>query len=433
MKKPSIVILGAGFGGLATAKALCGCVAKITVIDRSRLHTYTPLLYEVATGFIEHENVGSAKLLQSGAAIANETILSRWGADFIEGEITGVDWAAKRVLLRGGEPVFFDYLVVALGAETNFYGIEGMAENALTLKSVRDADRLRQRIHDFLHKREKDPSRKFTVFIGGAGATGVELAAELTMFLRRHMMRKHLRPEDFEICLVEVQSRVLGMMDPAISKMAAERLQALGVKLMLDTCVKSVAAGRVVLAPRPLKQGESRDSLLCEFKSEEEKVFNADILVWSGGIRGAAALERFGLPLDARGKRLAVNAAFEVAGQPNVFAVGDSALLMDPRTKMPVPWLAQAAMVHGSAVAATIMRRVAGGFSAAAYDFREYPVIFPLGGKCAIFHFKSRTFNGWLGWGIKELANLRYFLHILPFFSALTLWWRGARMYSQND
>ncbi len=435
---PSVVILGAGFGGLFAAKGLAVLrgEAKVTVIDRARYHLFTPLLYEVATGFIEHENVGSAKLLDSGVTVENAVLLARWGADFVEGEIAGIDWEGRRVLVAGQDPVAFDHLVIALGAETNFYGIPGLREYGCVLKSIRDADRLRQRVHDALHRLEanKDPDNVLNVVVGGAGATGVEFAAELTMFLRRHLMKGHLGPEQFQISLVEAQSRILGALPKPLAEFSADRLRSLGVKVFLDTAIKDASLGHVTLAPRACRPGETVDQLLCDFKKEGSKSIDADILVWTGGIRGGSTLETLGVPLDPRGKRIEVGPTLEVPGRPGVFAVGDAALLMDPRTKRPVPWLAQAAMVMGSCAAASIARRVRGeAGAAAAYPFKAYPVIVPLGGKFGVAKVGNVTLRGFWGWLLKEGANLRYFVSILPFWAAVRLWWKGALMYSKND
>lgn len=432
----SIVILGAGFGGLACAREISRRAGKeackVTVVDHARYHVFTPLLYEVATGFIEHENLGTSRLLMSGVTVGNAELTARWGVDFIVDDVEGVDWERRRVKLRRGAAMPFDTLIIALGAEVNYYGIEGMAEHAMTLKNVRDADRLRQRIHDTLHKKERGLDDKLDIVIGGGGATGVELAAELTMFLKRHMLKGHLKPEDFSISIIEATPRVLGALPKELSGYAADRLRSLGIRLDLDTCVKKVERARVTIAPRPLKPGESNDALLCDFRGESEKQVEADAIVWTGGIRGSSALEKLGLPLDSRGKRLEVGPTLEVPGKKDVFAIGDAALLMDPATKLPVPWLAQAATAHGQVVAKTVISRLAGG-SDAEYRFREYPVIVPLGGKCAIAKVGGLTLKGWLGWLLKEFANLRYFLSILPLRPAIVLWWRGAKMYSQND
>lgn len=435
---PSVVILGAGFGGAACAHGLAGAVAagmcRVTVIDRNESHLFTPLLYEAATGFVEHENLGSAKLLAAGVTVRTADMLEPWGADFLFGDVEGVDWDAKRVLLRGAEPVAFDTLVIALGAETNFFGIPGLKERAYTLKSIRDADRLRQRIHDVLHKLEmgKDEDGKLNILIGGGGATGVELAAEITFFLRRHVMKGHLKPTDFAITLVEAQNRLLGALRPELSAKALERLKALGVKVHLDSAVKDVSMKDVTLVPRACKPGETVDQLVCDFRHEGQKVMNPDIVVWTGGIRGSMALERLGLALDQRGKRIEVGPSLEVPGKKDVFAIGDSVLLMDPNKKQPVPWLAQAAMKHGQVAAKTIASRLAGGKDAA-YDFPQYPVIVPLGAKYAIAIVGKVTLVGFWGWLLKEVANLRYFLSILPVDQAVRKWWHGALTYTKND
>jgi NADH dehydrogenase len=362
-------------------------------------------------------------------------MLSRWQADFVEGEVEGVDWEGKQVLLRSQPSVPFDYLVVALGAETNFFGISGLQENSFTLKSVRDADRLRQRIHDLLHKREKGIKKRMEIVVGGGGATGVEFAAELTMFLRRHMVKGHLKPDDFNISLVEAQPRILGALPPELSSYALARLRALGVHVYLDSAVKEVAMGRVILVPRACKPGETADQLLCDFRKEGQMTIESDLVVWTGGIRGSKTLETLGIGLDARGRRVEVGPSLEIAGKPGAFAIGDSALLMDPKTKQPVPWLAQAAMAHGAVVARTIAARIVGGPDAvdAAYGFPKYPVIVPLGGKFAIARVDGVTLRGVWGWMLKEIANLRYFLSILALPTAFKKWWHGALTYSKND
>ena len=186
------------------------------------------------------------------------------------------------------------------------------------------------------------------------------------------------------------------------------------------------------LVPRACKPGETVDQLLCDFRREGSKMIVADLIIWTGGIRGSATLEKIGIPLDQRGKRIEVGPTLEVSGKKNVFAIGDSVLLMDPKTKQPVPWLAQAAMKHGIVAAKTILARLSGGREAV-YDFPVYPVIVPLGGKCAIAKIGRLTLFGAKGWLIKEVANLRYFLSILPLPVAVKKWWHGALMYSKND
>jgi len=435
-QKESIVVLGAGFGGLAFVRALhrtgvCGS-HRVTVIDRADQHLFTPLLYEVATGFVEHENIGSAKLLGTGVTVGNPSLFARFGADFVHATIVGIDWEKRVVVLHEQEPIPFSRLVIGLGAEPNYFGIPGLKEHSIALKTVRDADRLRQKLHDMLHKREAGKRTHLDVVIGGAGPTGVELAAEMTMFLRRHMVKGHIKPEDFTIHLVEAQSRVLAALPSDASSYALERLRTLGVRVHLDSAVKEVGPRMVTLVPRACKPGEAPDKLLCDFTREGSMTIDADMVVWTGGIRGSAALEAFGIPLDPRGKRIEIGTDFAVVGKEDVYAIGDATVMMNPDTKLPVPWLAQAAIDQGATLARIIAARVQGS-SLAEYRFKTFPYAVPLGGKCAYVRIAGMTFRGWAGWAMKELSVLRYFLSILPVWAAITHWYAGAKMYGGND
>ncbi len=433
---PRVVILGAGFGGIAAARTLAATVrsgaVNVTVVDRHASHVFTPLLYEAATGFVEHQQLGTSKLLDSGVTVDVPELIRPWGADFVQSSVEGIDWEKRQVLLHDKEPIAFDYVVIGLGAEVNYFGIAGLQENAYTLKSVRDADRLRQRVHDLLHKREEGTQKRMEIVIGGGGPTGVELAAELTLFLRQHIVKGHLNPEDYNISLVEAQPRLLGALNPKLSAAALSRLKTLGVHVYLDSAMKEAGYQKAVLVPRACKPGETADQLLCDFKKEGQMEIAADMVIWTGGIRGSAALEKLGVVLDARGKRIEVGPTFALPDKKNAFVIGDSALLMNPVTKQPVPWLAQAAVHEGEIVGRTIAARLSGGKDSS-YVFPTFPVVVPLGGKYALAVVGGMTFVGFSGWVLKELATLRYFLSIMPFGLALRKWWHGALIYAGND
>jgi NADH:ubiquinone reductase (H+-translocating) len=434
--KCSIVIIGGGFAGIAAAKAFSECcrggLARATVIDKSAFHVFTPLLYEAATAFVEHENIGTAKLLGSGVAVDCVDLFAKWNVDFMLDEVTGIDWDKREVQVRSGANVPFEYLVIATGAEMNYFGIPGLKENACVLKTATDADKLRQKVHNLLHRRESGKQKTLDIVIGGGGPTGVELAAELTMLMRRHVLRGHLDPNDFRISIVEASSRVLGALDPKLSAAALERLRALGVRVYRDTAIKEAGEGQVTLAPRACKPGETPDQLLCDFTKDGSKTLPADVIVWCGGIRGSSMLEKLGLPLDERGKRIPVNEALEVQGRENVYAVGDCALLVNPVTKLPAPWLAQAAMAHGDIAARRIIAKRLGG-DMPTYGFPHYPVVIPLGGKYCLAVAFGRVWSGFPGWVIHELATLRYFLSIMPPLKAVRHWWNGAVIFAGND
>jgi NADH dehydrogenase len=436
-KKPSIVILGAGFGGIACA---IDCAkrrhavdeASITVVDRERHHLFTPLLYEAATGFFDHENLASTRALERGCTVDTKELFAPWGIGFVQGDVASVDWERREVVLRQGDRLRFDYLVIALGAETSYFDIPGMEEHAVTFKSARDAERVRQRVQDLLYRREIGKEKKISIMIGGAGASGLELAGEMALFLRRQMIAGTLEPEDFQVSIVEARNRVLPAFDELVSAWAKRRLEDLGVKVYVDTCVKRLDRTEVTLAPRPLKKGETVDQLLCDFRKESEKVLEADVFVWTGGIRGSSSLESLGIPLDDIGHRIRIGASLEVVGHDGTYAIGDSVVLMDPRTNRPVTWLAQAAMEQGRTVACSIMTCVRGG-SCTLFRFRGYPSVITVGGKWAIAQVGTWKARGLLGWLVREAADLRYFLSILPFGRALALWWRGLTVFTRND
>lgn len=433
----SIVILGAGFAGVSAAKTIGRRLGKdpnvrITVIDRQPLHLFTPLLYELATAFMEHQNIGTAQLIRSGITASSTSVLARWGVDFLQAEVVGGDLANKHIHLSTGISMRYDTLIVAVGSETNYFGIPGMQERALPLKTTQDAERLRRRVHELLHRREKGRIPRFTVAIGGAGAAGVELASEMTMLLRQHLMKGHLQPGDFTISLIEGRERVLPVMDPRVSAIAFERLQRLGVTIYLDAIVKQVVDGKLTIAPRPLKEGETAASLRTDFRGKETIDIDADILVWTGGVKGHPVMEKLGLPLDERGKRVPVGPSLEVEGRKDVFVLGDAALLMDPSTKLPVPWLAQAAMEHGRVVGTTVVNRLVGKPDAP-YRFHGYPMIVTVGAKFAIFQVGKTVANGVIGWFLRAAADLRYFMGILSPIQAFRVWWNGIKIYTQND
>lgn len=432
----SLVVLGAGFGGLALVRDLkksgvCGS-RRVTVIDRADQHLFTPLLYEVATGFVEHENIGSAKLLGTGVTVGNVWLFARYGANFVRGTVTGIDWEKREVLLHEQESIAFTHLVIALGAEPNYFGIPGLKEHSYTLKTVRDADLLRQRLHDMLHKKEAGKRAHLDIVIGGAGPTGVELAAEMTMFLRQHMVKGHIAPEDFTIHLVEAQSRILAALPSDASSYALERLRNLGVKVHLDSAVKEVGLHKVTLVPRACKPGETPDALQCDFTKQGSMTIDTDMVVWTGGIRGSEALESLGIPLDPRGHRIEIGTDFGVIGKEDVYAIGDATVMMNPDTKLPVPWLAQAAIDQAGTLARILVSRFL-GTSKPEYRFKAFAVAVPLGGKCAYVRIGGMIFRGRMGWVLKELSILRYFLSILPPLVAVNHWYTGAKMYSGND
>lgn len=452
----NIVILGAGFGGVRCALDLAGKVPhdwKVILVDRNAYHLYYPRLYEEV---IPHVSRNTYHVTRKCAVDVNE-ILKGTRVEFAQGEVQGIDCKTKTVVIstkrldgaRGeistarntyGKEISrlrppasarddenfslaYDYLVLAFGADADYFGIPGLKEYACTLKSLEDAEMIRERVGEFLrvHNPPRPPSTPreretpFSIVIGGAGATGVEVAAELAYLFRK------IPQERWSITLVEALSHVLWMFPPAVGRYAHKRLEELGVKLMLDTCIKEVLGGErgveVVLAPRPLKPGEKESELACDFLPEHEKRVAADILLWAGGVRANTLIAQCGIPTDRKG-RVEVDEHLVVKGMEGVFAIGDNAALTDPTSKQPVPAIAQAALLEGKIAAENIARAIRGQ-PLALYPFPQFPAIVPLGRRDGVALLGNRVLCGLPAWLLRQMADGRYFASIVGWRKAL--------------
>ncbi len=440
MVSDSIIIVGAGFGGLATAFELARRKEKlggreIFLIDRNPHHLYTPLLYEIATGYDSREIGKDAdrsfeNTLAAGAAFSfREGIGARLktaGIHFLNEEVMTLDAPRHTITLSDGRTLAWSNLVLALGGETDFYGITGLKEHSFQLKSLRQALAIRRRLHELLRRKQKGELAHVSIVIGGAGATGVEFAGELVRFFEHAIAHNELRPSDLTITVVEASRRVLSMFDEKFSSWAQDRLERWCVKFYFDTCIQEVREGQVVLAPRPLRPGETADALVCDFRAEKQKIIPADLLVWTGGVRGNAVLDRWGFDVDAKG-RVAVDTACRAKDHADIFVIGDAASLENPTTKRSVPWLAQTAIEQAGVVAAQIIGEDQ------QYAFPYIHTIIPVGAKYAIADVGGFKFHGFSAWLVRQLADIRYFLKIVPPLEALRLWFLGARVYMRND
>ena len=412
----TIIILGGGFGGIRAALDLHKNVPKgwnVLLVDQNQYHVYYPRLYELALP--EDGNHCTIEILQ---------IVKGTRIEFVQGKAIGIDCKGNTLTLADGKVIPFEYLILALGAGTDYFGVEGLEQYACTLKSVGDAEVIRESVGEFLKYTEDRPPggrrtvlEPFSVVIGGAGATGVEIAAELAYLFR------NIPKDKWSIILVEALSSVLWMFPSALGQYAHRRLNTLGVHTMLDTCIKKVvephrrgmAFGKrggveVVLAPRPLKPREVEAQLACDFLPEHEKRVRADLLLWAGGIRANPLLSACALEVDRKG-RVAVDEHLRVKGLEHVFAIGDNASLQNPATGQPVPATAQAAIEQGVLVAQNIVRTLRGR-PLQSYVFHNFSAIIPLGHKDAIALIGKRVFHGRLALFLRGAADFRYFSHI---------------------
>ena len=439
-----VVIVGAGFGGLSAAVKLAklrvGHECVVTVIDRNTHHLYTPLTYEVATGWMDpHDEVSSAmavgeRELAEGVSVNWDDLRTQFaprGINVVYDEVGGVDWAMNEVILTSGKRVPFDHLVLATGGAVDHYGITGLADHSHNLYSLRQAFAIRRHLHALVMQRIKNEIPFIRVMIGGAGPAGVEFAAELARCMRKLVRIGKLTPSDYSIEIVEANNRVLPTFHKDMSKWARTRLESLGVRLVLDACIKGAHKDHVVLVPRPLREGEKSEDLVCDFRKESEKEVTTDLLVWAGGVKANPLLGSLGLPLDRRGK-VETDMSLRVRGKDNVWALGDAASISDPKTKMPVPPLAQAAIKQSDVLSMNIIRAMRKE-PLLNYDFPHMHAIVPLGATYGLAEVFGIRFKGHIVTFLRLAADARYYFNTFPFAQAWKIFWTGARVYRRND
>lgn len=408
MDQKTIVVAGAGFGGLTAAVRLESSLRRhpewrVVLIDRHPYHLFTPALYEVSA--IPR---GEALLasLKTALAIPIREIIAGRRMTFVQGRIAAIDVSLRRVSLEDTRAISYDILVLALGSETNYFDITGLEEHACPIKTFDDAVKIRNRIEDLAA--EKPALR---VVVGGAGPTGVELAGEFSNFLCRLGERLGIgRACETEIVLIEAAENILPGFDAWAVRRARERLEKLGVTIQTKTRITAVTP--------------------AEIQCQNAPAVRYDLLIWTGGVAGNPFYQTLGLPLSNK-KTLAVNEFLEVL--PNVFAVGDGAGFIDPGTGALLPWNIPVAEASGRRVAQNIVRRVRGLPPKPFRPLRRYPYILAVSRKYAIADLVFVRLSGLAGWIAKILVELRYLLSILPPARALGRWRRNIALYAAND
>jgi NADH:ubiquinone reductase (H+-translocating) len=417
--KQNIVILGAGFAGVRAALDLAGYLpseAKITLIDRNSFHSYTPAYYEVAAAFLpEKEDLSREQfeLLASTAAIPLKTIFEKYkNVELAIGEVADILPEKNQIEIKSGGKYRYDWLIIALGSEQDYFGLSEIKKYVYTLKSLEGALNLRNGIDELFWRRAKHEKIKITV--AGGGFLGSEIAAELAGYVKK-LNRQHSRPkENCEISIIEGGQNVLGNASEWARKKAAGRLEKLGVKILTNSLISKVTEGKLVL----------RDGQNVSY----------DILIWAAGVRACAiAGQLAGQGQELKGKGcLSVDRYLRVIPYENIFAAGDIAYASDYEINAFMPMTAQVAILHGQYIAYTIKRMIR-----KRHPFPYWPhqnrFSIALGGKYALFDGKRFKFSGFFAWLLKHLTALKYFAGILPFYRAFFIWQRGFKIYKDND
>jgi NADH dehydrogenase len=410
-----VVIVGAGFGGLAVAHGLAGAGVRITVLDQRNHHLFQPLLYQVGTATLATSEI---------AWPVRHLLRKRREVVTLLGVVTGVDAVNRTVLLEDGADVPFDTLVIATGARHAYFGHDDWEQYAPGLKTLEDATSIRRRILLSLERaeRETDPERRIallTFVIVGGGPTGVELAGAIAELTHQNL------PEDFReidtrkarVLLIEAGPRILPSFTPDLSAYAHAALERLGVEIQLGLPVSDCNAGGVMVGDRPVA---------------------ADVVLWAAGVRASPAAAWLGLPPDGAG-RVRVEPDLSIPGQPDIFVIGDTATINAWKGK-PVPGIAPAAKQQGLHVARTIKERLQGNREARPFRYKHSGNLATIGKRSAVIDFGWIKIRGWLAWWIWGLAHI-YFLIGLRNRLAVALSWlwiyttgnRSACLITQVD
>jgi NADH:quinone reductase (non-electrogenic) len=373
---PHVVIVGGGFGGLATAKALRNAPVHVTLIDRSNHHLFQPLLYQVATSVLSPGQIGSPirNILRSERNVT--TILA---------EVSGVDVGQKCVFVnsadRVGVSLPYDFLVLATGVTHSYFGHDEFAAHAPGLKTLADAVSVRNKILQAFEQAEaeEDPCRHhdlLTFVLVGAGPTGVEMASAIAVLIRNSLKSEFRRidPASARILLFDAAPRVLGTFAETLSVAAAKRLESLGVEVRLGHAVDRIDAEGVIV--------------------NGERILSHTV-IWTAGVAPSPAGKWLGVPTDRAG-RVRINADLSVPGHAEVFVIGDTASLdQDGR---PLPGVAQVAIQQGRYTGKLIHRKVTGRCAPPAFRYFDKGNLTVVGKGFAVLQSGKLQLSGFVAW-----------------------------------
>ena len=394
----SVVIVGGGFGGVGCAHLLAHHGVEVTLLDKNDYHQFQPLLYQLATA-----QIGLPDLARPLRGIFAKSDSVR----VVTGEVTAIDPTAHTVELADGTGFSGDALVLAAGAQPNFFGVPGAAEHAFPLYSVEDAERVRSRLLGALDAVDSEPELVdrggLTIVIVGAGPTGVETAGAFAETIRDIVpgAYENLPVEKARIVLVDHSDVVLGAFSERAQHYAAERLEADGVELRLGVGVSEVANGHVVLS--------------------DGSTITTRTVIWAGGEKACDLVGRSGLP-TGRGGRVDVEADLGVAGFPGVYVVGDAANVPGPDGDT-LPQLGSVALQSGRWAAQNILA-VAAGEPSKPFDYHDKGIMAMIGRNAAVAELGTKrheidgpfAYAAWLGVHASLLEGTRQKL------SALMTW-----------
>lgn len=380
-----VVVVGGGFGGLAVAKALAKAPVHVTLVDRSNHYLFQPLLYQVAM----------AGLAPAEIAVPIRSILrNQENARVLLADVTAVDLAARRITLEQAPPIDYEFLVLATGAQTSYFGHDEWARVAPGLKDLDDAVEIRRRVLLAFEaaEREGDPAlrrRHLTFVVIGGGPTGVELAgaiAELATFVLARDFRS-IQPDATRVVLVEGGPRILATFDEDLSAKAEAALKSMGVEVRTSTRVTSIDARGAICGDERLE---------------------ASTVLWAAGVKASSLGATLGVPVDRMG-RVVVADDCSVPGHPNVFCIGDAASFTPAGESHPLPGVSPVAMQQGRFVARQIVRSIEER-ARERFVYRDKGIMATIGRSRAIARIGRLKLSGFIAWAAWLLLHIVYLI-----------------------
>jgi NADH dehydrogenase len=417
-RRPSVIIVGGGFGGLCAAQALKSAPVDVTLIDRNNYHLFQPLLYQVATGSLSAGEI---------AAPLRSVLSSQKNARVLLGAVVDIDPMRKHVLLADGADFEYDWLIVAAGSQSAYYGHEAWREWAPSLKSVEEAIDVRHKILYAFEVAERigDPAQRrawLTFVIVGAGPTGVELAGAIAEIARQTLKNdfRSIDPKEAQIILMDSSARVLPPFPEDLAEKAKRSLVKLGVEVRTGVMVKDI----------------DKEGLTIETQAGTHRL-EARTVIWAGGVTvpalGKTLASRTKAETDRSG-RITVGPQLTVANYPELYVIGDLALALNP-DGMPLPGVAQVAMQQGTYAAKAIIGRVQGEPKQADFKYFDKGNLAVIGRWSAVANAFGVHMSGLPAWLIWAFIHLMYIVQFQSRILVLLQWAiqdltfsRGARL-----
>lgn len=408
-----VVIVGGGFGGISVAKKLKKANVDITIIDKSNHHLFQPLLYQVAT----------AALSPGDIAVPIRAILGeRKGLKVLLGNVTAINKKEHYVSLENGREVDFDYLVLAPGAQYNYFGNDNWKKHAPGLKSVGDALQIRERLLLSLEKAEQleDPKLRepyLTFVIIGGGPTGVEMAGAIGEIAKRNMMRDYntFSKNETRIFLVEAAPKILNGYPNSLSERARESLEDMGVRVLTDTPVTGISEGKV---------------------SFLEGAIETPNIIWAAGVAASPLLSSLETKQDRTG-RVFVEDDLSISDNSNIFVIGDAAHKED-KSGNPLPALAPVAIQQGKFLGNLIKSEV-NGKERTSFNFVDKGTMATIGRAKAVADIRGFKFSGFFAWTLWSVVHIFFLIGFRNRFRVFVEWmWhyftfkRGVRLITDR-